>query len=99
MRLTPEDDDKTFDSPAARVERGVALQQYFFSQLDYCPEVSRFIYTATEIAHTFCSYHYDDGVTPADLVPAYEKCLQAWKRFNQWLTEGSECNKDIIFAQ
>lgn len=99
MRLTPNDDDTAADSPAARVERGVALQQHFFSQLDRCPELLRFINYVTEVAHTICSYHHDDGVTPADLVPAYAKCLQAWGRFNNWLPTCSKAGKDVIFAQ
>lgn len=99
MRLTPDNDDSAIDSPVARVERGVALQHQFFSQLEYCPELLRFINTVTEIAHAFCTYHYDDGVTPADLIPAYDKCLQAWTLFINWLQNGGEMNKDVLFAQ
>lgn len=99
MRLTLDKDDTAVDSPAARVERGVALQQHFFNQLDRCPELLKFINTVTEIAHTICSYHHDDGVTPADLVPAYGKCLQAWGLFNNWLPNRSETNQDVLFAQ
>ncbi|OIW22938.1 hypothetical protein CONLIGDRAFT_650056 [Coniochaeta ligniaria NRRL 30616] len=99
MRITPDNDDTAIDSPAARVERGVVLQQHFFAQLDRCPELLRFISTVTEIAHTICSYHHDDGVTPADLIPAYDKCLQAWGLFNNWLRNSSETNKDVLFAQ
>jgi hypothetical protein len=99
MRLTPDTDDTAIDSPAARVERGVALQHHFFDQLDHCPELLRFINTVTEIAHTFCSYHYDGAVSPADLVPAYGKCLQAWGLFNSWLPNCSETTKEVLFAQ
>lgn len=77
----------------------MALQEHFISQLDYCPEPMRLVYTATEIAHTFCSYHHDGGVTPADLVPAYDKCLAAWQRFNAWLPKGTETNQETLFAQ
>lgn len=78
---------------------GLALQQHFISQVDYCPEPMRLLYTVTEIAHTFCSYHHDGGVTPPDLIPAYNKCLLAWERFNTWLPRGIETNKEIVFAQ
>lgn len=99
MRLTPDNNDSAIDSPAARVERGVSLQQHFFSQLDHCPGLLRFINTVTETAHTFCSYHNDKGVAPADLVPAYGKCLQAWALFNSWVPSGSEISKEVLFAQ
>jgi hypothetical protein len=99
MRLTLEADDTATDSPAARVERGVALQQHFFDQVEHCPDLLKFIYTITEVAHTFCCYHHDDGVIAADLVSAYNQCLQAWGTFNAWLPSGTEANKDILFAQ
>ncbi|KAH8901993.1 hypothetical protein BR93DRAFT_991763 [Coniochaeta sp. PMI_546] len=99
MRLTSNNDVTATDTPAARVERGVALQQHFFSQLDRCPQLLRFINTVTEIAHTICSYHHDDGVTPADLVPAYDKCLQAWSSFSSWLPTRSETDRNVLFAQ
>ncbi|KAB5582257.1 hypothetical protein GE09DRAFT_984605 [Coniochaeta sp. 2T2.1] len=99
MRLTQDGDDSDLDSPAARVERGVSLQQHFFNQLDHCTEILKFINTITEVAHTFCTYHHDGGVTPADLIPAYDKCLQAWGSFQTWLPNGTETNKYIVFAQ
>lgn len=99
MRLTPDNEDSSIDSPAARVERGVTLQQQFFSELGHCSELLRFINGVTEIAHTFCSYHHDDGVTAADLVPAYGKCLQAWLPFQTWLSNGNKIDRDTLFAQ
>jgi hypothetical protein len=99
MRLTPGYHNSAIDTPAARVERGVGIQQHFFKQLDLCPDLPRFINAATEVAHTFCSYHHDNGVSPADLIPAYDKCLRAWEVFNDGLAEGTEINRDILFAQ
>jgi hypothetical protein len=78
---------------------GVALQHHFISQLDYCPEPMKLVYTTTEIAHTFCSYHHDGGVTPSDLIPAYHKCLKAWNKFNDWLPAGIQTSKETLFWQ
>jgi hypothetical protein len=78
---------------------GVALQHHFISQLDHCPEPMKLVYTATEIAHTFCTYHHDGGVTPSDLIPAYRKCLEAWEKFNNWLPKGSQTSKEVLFWQ
>lgn len=99
MRLTEASGDAAAETPEARVERGVALQHHFISQLDYCPEPMKLVYTATEIAHTFCTYHHDDGVTASDLIPAYRNCLEAWNRFNHWLPDGSQTSKEALFWQ
>ena len=60
--------------------KGISLQMQFFSELQFCPPLPRFIFEVTEAAHTFSSYHYSKAMTAGDLDGAFNKCLGYYRQ-------------------
>ncbi|KAL2131767.1 hypothetical protein VTI74DRAFT_4617 [Chaetomium olivicolor] len=99
MRISPNSGDMGDDAPEARVERGISVQMHFFSQLQYCPPLARFIFEVTEAAHTFSSYNYSHAMTASDLDGAVNKCTAA---LGQALESGAfetDGGPDVLLAQ
>ncbi|KAK4148811.1 hypothetical protein C8A00DRAFT_19422 [Chaetomidium leptoderma] len=90
MRMYPDTGHVGDDNPEARVERGISLQVRFFTELQYCPPLARFIFEVTEAAHTFSSYNYSKAMTASDLDGAFNKCI----RYHREATDSAVFNSD-----
>ncbi|KAK4107507.1 hypothetical protein N656DRAFT_719960 [Canariomyces notabilis] len=99
MRLHPDSRDQGEDSPESRVERGIALQMQFFTELPHCPSLVRFVFEVTEAAHTFSSYNYSRAMTAADLDGALSKCVSCHGRFVESFAFDTDGGPDVFFAQ
>lgn len=78
---------------------GISLQVQFFNELQHCPPLARFIFEATEAAHTFSSYHYSRAMTAADLEAAFNKCLASHRRAAESGTLHPDAGPDALLAQ
>jgi hypothetical protein len=71
----------------------------FFSELNFCPPVARFVFEVTETAHTFLSYNFSKAMTATDLEEAYGKCLSHRTRFAEQSSPNIASTPDLLFAQ
>ena len=71
----------------------------FFSELNFCPPVARFVFEVTETAHTFLSYNFSKAMTATDLEEAYGKCLGHRARFAEQSSPNIASTPDLLFAQ
>jgi len=71
----------------------------FFSELQFCPSVARFIFEVTETVHTFLSYNFSKAMTAVDLQDVYVKCLAYNKRFSEQSIPEVDNTPDLLFAQ
>ncbi|KAG7285617.1 hypothetical protein NEMBOFW57_010246 [Staphylotrichum longicolle] len=94
MRICSGSGEVGDDAPEARVER-----VQFFNELQHCPPLTRFIFEATEAAHTFSSYHYSRAMTAADLEAAFNKCLASHRRAAESGTLHPDAGPDALLAQ
>ncbi|GAB1313681.1 C6-zinc finger TF, regulator of conidiation [Madurella fahalii] len=99
MRLHPDPRDHGEDSPEARVERGISLQMQFFSELQHCPPLARFVFEITEAAHTFSSYNYSKAMTAGDLDGAFNRCISYHSRLFESAALDTDDGPDILFAK
>ncbi|KAK4455352.1 hypothetical protein QBC34DRAFT_288582 [Podospora aff. communis PSN243] len=98
MRLQSGSGDAGQDAPGVRLERGISLQMRFFSELQFCPPVARFVFEVTEIVHTFLSYNFSKAMTAADLEEAYGKCLGCLGKFAEQSSPDIASTPDQLFA-
>ncbi|KAL2195622.1 hypothetical protein P885DRAFT_40006 [Corynascus similis CBS 632.67] len=97
MRLYPDSRDVDDDTPEARVERGISLQVQFFTQLQHCPPLARFIFEVTEAAHTFSSYNHSKVMTASDLDAAFSKCNGYYRQIPQ--LSSLDGGPDVLLAR
>ncbi|KAK3900155.1 hypothetical protein C8A05DRAFT_17504 [Staphylotrichum tortipilum] len=99
MRLYPDAGDVGDDTPEARIERGISLQVQFFVELQHCPPLARFIFEATEAAHTFSTYHYSEAMTASDLDGAFNRCLSYHRQAIGSGVLDPDGGPDVLIAQ
>ncbi|KAI9172521.1 Conidial development protein fluffy [Paramyrothecium foliicola] len=71
------------ETPEARIERGILLQQHYHASLRHCPFRTRFVWEITEIAHTFLMFHFDEtsiAQGKSDLFETYPKLIDCLER-------------------
>ncbi|KAK4038898.1 hypothetical protein C8A01DRAFT_47538 [Parachaetomium inaequale] len=98
MRIHPDSSAVGDEGPQARIERGVSLQMEFFTQLQYCPPLARFIFEVTEAAHSFLSYNHSEVMTASDLDRAFNKCLGYHRHFAQSGALNMDYGPDVVLA-
>jgi hypothetical protein len=71
----------------------------FFSELQYCPPLARFVFEVTEAVHTFLSYHHSKAMTASDLDEALNKCTSSHHQAAELAALDPDTGPDVYFAQ
>ncbi|KAK4101776.1 hypothetical protein N658DRAFT_506544 [Parathielavia hyrcaniae] len=87
------------DTPAARVERGISLHTQFYSQLQFCPPLARFVFEVTEVVHTFTTYCSSTTMTAADLEGAFRRCISCHDQAAESFALEENTRADVLLAQ
>lgn len=77
---------------------GIFLQVQFFSELQFCHPLARFVFEATEAVHTFLSYHHSRAMTAGDLDEALNKCNNSHRRASESGTLNLHAGPDVLLA-
>lgn len=71
----------------------------FFTELQYCPQLARFVFEVTEAAHTFSSFNYSKAMTAGDLDGAFNRFISHHSKFFGLAALDTDGSPDILFAR